>query len=265
LLELQIARSRSASRLREKDQDGRNSMSDYKLQLQGHDEVAEGTMAFRFNKPSGFTFKPGQAIELKLIDPPETDAKGANRAFSLVSAPFERELMVATRMRDSAFKRVLKSLAAGANVMLDGPFGSLTLHKNRVRAAVLIAGGIGITPFMSMLRQAAHDQLPQNLMLLYSNRRPEDAAFLAELQQLEQRNKYFRLIATMTEMQKSARTWDDARGVIDDALVKEAVSTLDAPIFYAAGPPAMVEAIKQVLSRIGIDEDDVRSEDFMGY
>jgi ferredoxin-NADP reductase len=47
--------------------------------------------------------------------------------------------------------------------------------------------------------------------------------------------------------------------------VKEAVSTLDAPIFYVAGPPAMVEAIKQVLSRIGIDEDDVRSEDFVGY
>jgi len=92
-------------------------------------------------------------------------------------------------MRDSAFKRTFKSVRIGAPVQLEGPFGSLTLHNNRARPAVFIAGGIGITPFMSILRQAAKDQLHQRLLLLYSNRRPEDAAFLAELQRLEPLNK----------------------------------------------------------------------------
>jgi ferredoxin-NADP reductase len=165
-------------------------------------------MAFHFEKPTGFSFKPGQAIDVVLIDPPTTDPQSARHTFSIVSAPFQGELVVATRMRDSAFKRAFKSVPVGSPAKLEGPFGSLTLHNNRARPAVFIAGGIGITPFMRILRQAAKDQLPQRLLLLYSNRRPEDAAFLAELQQLEQQNKNFRLVATMTEMSKSSRPWE---------------------------------------------------------
>jgi ferredoxin-NADP reductase len=120
--------------------------------------VADGTMAFHFAKPPGFTFKPGQAIDVVLGDPRGGDRR---HTFSLVSAPFEDELVVATRMRDSPFKRALGELEDGGAARLDGPFGSLTLHNDRSRAAVFIAGGIGITPFMSMLRQAAHDGRPE--------------------------------------------------------------------------------------------------------
>ena len=143
-------------------------------------------------------------------------------------------------MRDSAFKRALKSLPIGAMPRLEGPFGSLTLHNNRARPAVFIAGGIGVTPFMSILRQAAKDQLAQDLILLYSNRRPEDAAFLNELQQLEQQNKKFRLIATMTQMDKSSRAWEGETHMIDEDLVKKISKDLSKPIYYVAGPPAMI-------------------------
>src|SRR3546814_7537038 len=105
-------------------------------------------------------------------------------------------------MRDKVYKRQLKGSSPGATVIVDGPFGSLTLHSKTARAAVFIAGGIGITPFMSMLRHAAHEALPQQILLLYSNRRPEDAAFLTELQELERKNPRFRLLATMTQMSK---------------------------------------------------------------
>ena len=89
-------------------------MTAYDTRLERREEVAEGTMAFHFEKPAGFSFKPGQATDVVLVDPLFTDAASARHTFSLVSAPFQDELIVATRMRDSAFKRALKSLPIGA-------------------------------------------------------------------------------------------------------------------------------------------------------
>lgn len=241
-------------------------MSEYSVQLTAHNLVAEGTMAFHLEKPSGFEYKPGQAMDFIL--PGEyvnTTSSDVRHTFSIVSAPDENELMVATRMRDSVFKRTLGSLAVGETVKIEGPFGSLILHKNTARAGVLIAGGIGITPFMSILRHAARHQTPQDLILLYSNRRPEDAAFLTELQQLEKQNPRFRLLATMTDMGNSAEGWDGDTRQIDSTSIKQAVEGLTDPIFYISGPPAMVQAMHLTLAAAGIDEDDVRSEEFYGY
>ena len=240
-------------------------MSSYEVRLTGREEIAAGSMAFHFEKPAGFSFKPGQAIDLIHMNPPSTEAASGRHAFSLVSAPFQSTLTIATRLRDSAFKRTLQELPIGSLAKLEGPFGSLTLHSNHARPAVFIAGGIGITPFMSILRQAARDQLPQRLILLYSNRRPEDAAFLAELQELERCNKNFRLVATMTEMHKSSRPWRGATGLIDHDLLLSVSKELAAPIYYIAGPPAMVAGLRETLARAGINDDDVRSEEFYGY
>ncbi|MHB1529595.1 MAG: ferredoxin--NADP reductase [Acidiferrobacteraceae bacterium] len=239
-------------------------MATYSVKVLGHQQVAEGTMAFRFERPAEFTYKPGQAVDITLVDP-ATDAKGQHRILSLVSAPYENELIVATRMRDSTFKNALKATAAGDHVQLEGPFGSLILHANRARPAVFVAGGIGITPFMSILQQAAKDFLEQHLYLIYANRRPEDAAFLTELVELGQKNKYFRLVATMTGMHKSSSVWAGDRGRIDAALLKRVASDLLVPIYYAAGPPAMVNGIRQALNSMGVSDDDIRSEDFFGY
>lgn len=238
-------------------------MPTYPVKLSGREQVAEGTMAFRFEKPAGFSFKPGQAVALELIDPPAGDGQ-SRRTFSLVSAPFESTLVVATRMRDSAFKRALKALPIGASIKLLGPFGELALD-DAARPAVFIAGGIGITPFMSMLRQAAKDRSPQRLCLVYSNRRPEDSAFLAELQGLERQNENFRLLATMTDMSKSVRTWEGETSLVNADLVKRFVGDLAAPIYYVVGPPAMVEAMQETLSQAGVAEDNIRTEEFYGY
>lgn len=237
----------------------------YDTRLEDHRVIAEGTMAFDLAKPQDFIFKPGQAIDVVLINPPGPAADSTRHTFSIASAPFEEHLTVATRMRDSAFKRTLKSLAIGAPILFEGPSGSLTLHNNRSRPAVMIAGGIGITPFISILRQAAQDQLPQQLVLLYSNHRPEDAAFLADLQVLEKQNKRFRLLATMTRMNQSSQPWVGRSGPIDEALVRDVSDELVAPIYYLAGPPAMVDSLRQTLNQAGIDDDDIRSEEFYGY
>ena len=237
----------------------------YEPRLLRQDTVARDTLAFTFEKPAGFSFKAGQSVDLELIDPPETDAKGNRRAFSLVSAPFERELTVTTRARDSAFKRVLRGLAPGARVRLEGPFGSLTLQSNRSRPALFIAGGIGITPFMSILRQALHDDLPQAMTLLYSNRRPDDAAFLEELRGLEFRHRgRFYLLPTMTEAH-ALDGWEGRTGLIDAALIRSVVVAPSQPVFYVVGPPGMVAGMRGVLGGMGIADDDIRSEDFSGY
>ena len=104
-------------------------MPKYTLKLINRQQVAEGTLAFFFEKPSGFVFKAGQYVEVSLRDPPETDSEGNSRAFSLASAPSEPPLMIATRMRDTAFKRVLGAAPVGSEVQIEGPFGNLILHK----------------------------------------------------------------------------------------------------------------------------------------
>jgi ferredoxin-NADP reductase len=238
-------------------------MPSYQVKLAGREPLAEGTLAFRFEKPAGFGFKAGQAVMLELLDPPPVDGQ-KRRTFSLVSAPFESTLTIATRMRDTAFKHALKALPDGASVKIVGPIGQFTL-ADAARPAVFIAGGIGITPFMSMLRQAAKDRFPQRLLLLYSNRRPEDAAFLGELRELERQNENFRLVATMTEMRKSARKWDGETGFINADLIKRAVDGLVAPAFYVVGPPAMVAALQDTLRGTGIAEENIHTEEFYGY
>ena len=80
----------------------------YKVKLKGRDEIAAGTMAFHFEKPDRFAYKAGQFADYTLINPPETDAEGNTRGFSLASAPYEDYLMSATRMRDTAFKTITR-------------------------------------------------------------------------------------------------------------------------------------------------------------
>jgi ferredoxin-NADP reductase len=233
--------------------------------LNKKENLAEGTMGFYFAKPAGFQFKPGQYMDLTLIDPPETDAEGNIRSFSIASAPEDEYLLFATRMRDTAFKRFLRTAARDTEIKMEGPMGSFTLHNNSSKPAVFLAGGIGITPFSSIIRHAARAKLPHRLHLFYSNRRPEDAAFMSILQELEKENSNFKFIRSMSEMAKSAQTWNGETGFINKDMLARYLPSLQGPIYYIAGPPAMVAAMRQMLVAAGVDEDDVRTEEFSGY
>ena len=240
-------------------------MSTYTVRLLRREEVAESTMSFYFDKPAGFEFKPGQYLDCSLLDPPETDAEGNIRTFSIASAPAEKDLMVATRMRDTAFKRVLKTMPLGSQIKIDGPLGSFTLHSNASRPAVFLAGGIGITPFRSMIVNVARQGFTRRVTLFYSNRRPEDCAFLEELQKIGSGSKNYQTIYAMTKMEKSERAWHGETHHIDKAMLVRFVPDVTAPIYYIAGPPALVTAMKETLTGAGVNEDDIRSEDFAGY
>ena len=244
----------------------------FKTRLLDRREVAEQTTAFFFEKPPDWTFKPGQFVDLTVLNPPETDAEGNTRGFSMASVPGEDYLMFATRMRDTACKRILRSMPIGTEVKIEGPFGNLTLHNNVKRPAILLAGGIGITPFRSIVVHAAKAKLPHRIVLFHSNRRPEDAPFLAELTALEHENPNYRFVPTMTKMENSRLPWDGESGQINYDLIARLLKPLAAPaffeagpIYYIAGPPQMVVAIRSVLTNSGVDDDDIRTEEFAGY
>ncbi len=228
-------------------------------------EVAEGTTAFHFERPPQFDFTPGQSADVTLLNPPETDSEGNTRTFSIASSAFENQLMFATRMRETAFKRSLKKAPIGTDVKIDSPMGSFTLHKNSDKPAVFLAGGIGITPFLSILRQADHDRLRHKLYLFYSNRRPQDTPFLEALRMLETSNPNFHLVCTMTATQQSLLEWQGETGLIDKEMLSGHLTNLQGPIYYVAGPPAMVAGLRQMLVGANVDEDDIRTEDFAGY
>lgn len=240
-------------------------MGVYKVKLKNRREIAAGTMAFYLEKPEGFVFKPGQSADFKLIDPPETDDEGIERTFSFANAPYEDDLMVATRMRDTAFKRVLKTMSLGTEIIMDAPHGSLTLQKDSSAPAVYLTGGIGVTPARSIVLQAAHDKLSHKIILFDSNTTPENTAFLSDLIEAEKHNPNFKLVATMTNMEDSSSTWSGERGFINKEMIARYVADLGQPIYYISGPPGMVGAMEKLLVEAGADEDKIRSEEFAGY
>lgn len=240
-------------------------MAIYKTKLVKKEEIAEGTMAFYFEKPGGFDFIAGQYMTVTLINPPETDDKGNSRFFSIVSAPNENYLIIATRMRDTALKRVLKNLPVGSEIKIDGPDGSFYLPEKSFRPIVFLIGGIGITPVFSMIKNATYKKFPYRLFLFYSNKRPEDAAFLKELQNLEKENRNFKLIATMTKAENSKQEWQGEKGFIDAQMLKKYIRNINKPVYYMSGPPAMVKAMRELAGKIGASDDDIKFEEFTGY
>jgi ferredoxin-NADP reductase len=240
-------------------------MADYGSRLIEREIVADGTMAFHFTRPKEFQFRPGQCADVTLMHPAETDAEGDTRTFSIASPPFEARLLFVTRMRNTAFKRTLGAAPVGTEVRIGEPMGSFTLHRSVEKPAVFLAGGIGITPFLSIVRQAAQDKSGHRLFLFYSNRRPEEACYLDVLQKVAAEYPSFRCIPTVTGMSKLPPSWTGETGRIDGEMLVKHLSVLQGPIYYVARPPGMVSAMREVLAQAGVDEDDIRSEEFGGY
>jgi ferredoxin-NADP reductase len=241
----------------------------FEVALKDKKQIAEGTIAFVFEKPKDFHFKAGQHMRMTLINPPETDSEGNSRFFSLANSPQEKDLVIAMRMRDTAFKRILKDLKIGGKVLieilLDSPHGSFALHDDPSIPAVFLIGGIGIVPAFSMIKDAIERKLPHTIFLFYLNRRVEDAPFLNELEQMAAQNPSFKLIAIMTKHEKSAKSWPGVSGHIDTSMLQKHLDDLKSPIYYIAGLPEMVTAMKTMLASLGVNEDNMRAEEFTGF
>lgn len=240
-------------------------MKSYQSTLLGRTNVAEGTMAFQFEKPPGFVFKAGQYINLSLPTSLRGLSSGLTHTFSIASSPAEDELLVMTRMRNTAFKQALSVLPIDTGVIIEGPMGSFGLHNNTAMPAVFLAGGIGIAPFLSMLSHAADQKLHHPIVLFYANRHLEDAAFIDGLWRFERTNPRFRFVPTLTRTDKNDQGWKGETGHISPEMLATQVGTVRGPIYYIAGPQTMVEATRRTLDEVGVDGDDIRTEEFSGY
>ena len=187
-------------------------------------EVAKGTLLVLFAVDSYPAYRPGHYFWVELPDRGHQDEKGLRRHISLVTSPTEEGVVgLATRLRDSAFKRTLAELELGDEVEVEEPKGSFLLPEDTSVDYVFVAGGIGITVFRSMLRYIADEELPYRVTLVYSNRDRESAAFLDELEELERRIDGLRVVLTMTDQEG----WEGETRQLDAEVLRELLGGLD--------------------------------------
>jgi len=237
-------------------------MSVYKVKLIKKEIVADETMAFHFEKPDNFQFKAGQYADYIQINPNQTDKEGNVRSFTLACAPYEDDICFVTRMRDTAFKRVMKDMKIGTEIKLDGPNGNFILRPSS-RPIVYLTGGIGVTPARSIILQATHDQLDQQIILFYSNKTISSAAFMDEFYELEKLNKNFKFIPTITSL--PVKGFNGEVGHIDSDMLKRYISDLSAPDYYISGSVSMVKSLRRLLVDNGVNKRNIFTEEFEGY
>jgi ferredoxin-NADP reductase len=225
-------------------------------------EVAKGTLFVRFAVEDYPDYRPGHYFWVELPDRGHQDEKGLRRHISLATSPTESGVVgLATRLRDTAFKRTLAELEVGDEVQVEEPKGSFLLPEDTSAEYVFVAGGIGITVFRSMLRFIADKDLPYRVTLVYSNRDRESAAFLDELEELERQVEGLRVILTMTD----DPGWEGETRQLDADVFAELVGGLEGKTFLVAGPPAMAEGVSESLRGAGLPEDRVLVDGFTGY
>jgi glycine betaine catabolism B len=201
------------------------------------------------------------------------DPKGPIRHFTIASSPTEDFIMISTRTRDTPYKKRLSSLEGRAKVKVRGPEGKFVLHDDRSKPAVFLSGGIGVTPFRSMIKYATDEQLPVKINMFDSNRDHANILFKNEFDECLKTNKNLKIIYTITATEEnmqapSSGSWKGERGIINKTMLTKYLTTseLDNSVFYICGPPGMLKAMQKLLEEdLHIPKERMRIEEFTGY
>ena len=212
----------------------------------------------KFEKPPDFQFAPVQFCGLEL----STSEGPIEYPMSLACSPTKPYLEFGARVSDSPWKKAFATLRPGDEAEVDGAYGHFTLDEES--PAVLVAGGIGITPLKGMAEYAADRQLPVDVRLVYSSRNESEIAYRSELEELTRQNRRFQLVHTLTQAAEDS-PWTGRRGRIDDDLLKQASRGLTDPTYYVSGKPGMVQETYRMLMQLQVAPFRVRYEVFRGY
>ena len=203
------------------------------------------------------------------------DPKGPIRHFTISSSPTENFIMLSTRIRDTPYKKRLSSLEERAKVKVRGPQGNFVLHEDYSKPAIFLSGGIGVTPFRSMIKYATDKQLPIKIIMFDSNRDEKNILYKNEFDAAANSNQNLRIIYTISEEEKgqreqisSSNKWEGERGRIDKAMLAKYLSDDDIKnsIFYTCGPPGMLKAMQKLLQdELHIPKERIMIEEFTGY
>lgn len=224
-----------------------------KLKLTEKRQDVGDTTIFIFTPSEPLSFKAGQFLHYVLHHEP-TDDRGSDRWFTNSAAPFENQIRITARFsgeKSSSFKKKLFSLKEGKNIEISLVDGDFTVEDPN-QEMVFIAGGIGITPFRSILMQLDHDKQPINVTLLYANR-DQNIVYKEDLENVAKNNPGLKIHYVFSPEH------------IDEQKIREFVPDLTKPVFYVSGPEPMVDAMGETLKKMGVVEDHIKQDWFPGY
>ncbi|HSX08780.1 MAG TPA: FAD-dependent oxidoreductase [Candidatus Saccharimonadales bacterium] len=224
-----------------------------KLKLIEKRQEKADVITFIFEPTEPLTWQSGQYIHYVLHHEP-TDDRGSDRWFTNAAAPFENHVRITTRQstdKSSSFKKKLFSLVEGKRIEMSVVEGDFVV-EDPDQQYVFIAGGIGITPYRSILTQLNHDKKPINVTLLYSNR-DQNVVYKEELEEIAKNNPNFKIHYIFSPEH------------IDEEKIKSIVPDLQKPLFYISGPEPMVDALGETLKKMGVSDDHLKQDWFPGY
>jgi ferredoxin-NADP reductase len=211
---------------------------------------------FRLRRPAGFEFRPGQHLIVRLGAP---DGKLV-RCYTISSAPEARGyLEISVRNQGAVSSALHSTLRVGSLLSIRGPAGRFIYPENDARPLVLVAGGVGITPLICMIRHGVAAEPTRPMALFLSVRNEEDVPFREELRLLARRHPNLRVVVALTRGPAGPGFHS---GRIDAPLLQTVLGDLGRPVYYVCGPTAMISELRQTLGRLGVPEAQVRSEAF---
>lgn len=237
----------------------------YTICFKSKEKIAKDTFSFFFERPEEFEFLPGQYNRWTL-PLTATDKRGSSRFFTISSSPSKKEtLIITTKMIQSDFKKALSELKEGDEIKIFGPMGNFVFDETNTKPRVLIAGGIGITPYHSMITYAASKNLTIPITLLVSFSIPEEMIFFEEFKKIEDEHNNIKIVYSITKPEDSQIQWHGEKNRITDEMIKKYVPNITNQFFYVVGPPPMEETITKLLKNLGIFEENIFTEAFTGY
>lgn len=225
----------------------RPSLWEHSAKLVESELVAKNTYQLTFLLEDELSFVPGQYVWIELKEPECAD-RGGRRPFSICCSPNGRNsISIVFRESSSEYKKTLLSLPLQSQVNVYGPFGSLTLPGSPDTPVIFIAGGVGVAPFISIIRESVAKNSLRPIHLIYANTDPEKAVYISELRQMSKKHKTF----TFQEVYRHITAQD-----------LQNLSEFQNSIIYTTGPEAMVEAMGTLLVSLGVSKNKVRFEEF---
>jgi ferredoxin-NADP reductase len=224
--------------------------------------------SFYFKPETDFKWIPGQFLRYR-INQEAPDERGQNRFFSIASAPFEGQIQLTTKFADngSSFKNELLELQVGDNIEAFGPSGEFSIREG-ISNYIFIAGGIGITPFRSIILDLDHNKNPLDITLLYANR-TTDLIFKEELEKIAREHKGFKINYFISEEKGEGKNvTDNVRiipGRIDKAAVGREIENINSTVFYVSGPETMVYYFEDLLASLGVSGKNIVCDYYIGY